>query len=257
MGERAMPGSAVLRTERLSGGYGKMVIVQGIDFSISRGEIVAIVGPNGSGKSTFLKTIYGIARVFDGKVLFEGADVTHLPPEAKTRMGMSFVPQTENIFPDLTVEENLEMGAYIIDDPEKIRDAMEVVFNIFPVLKGFRKVLAGALSGGQRQMLAVGRALMTRPKLLLLDEPTAGLAPKIALELLDSLKNIREETGTPIIIVEQHARRALELADRGYVLVAGRIAAEGSGRDILSRPDLQELFLGVQKRSLVEKRKEG
>lgn len=240
-----MAGSTVLATRDLEGGYGKMVIVQGVSIYVDRGEIVALVGPNGSGKSTLLKTIYGVARVFGGQVLFEGRDVTWLAPEAKTRLGMGYVPQTNNVFPDLTVEENLEMGAYLVQDEEKVREAMEMVFNIFPVLRGLRKTLAGALSGGQRQMLAVGRALMTRPRLLLLDEPTAGLAPKVAIELLSSLREIREEAGASILIVEQHARRALELADRGYVLVAGRVAAEGTGREILSRRDLQELFLGI------------
>jgi len=240
-----MPGATILSTEDLVGGYGKMVIIQGVSIYIDHGEIVALIGPNGSGKSTLLKTIYGVAKVFGGKVVFEGRDVTWLPPETKTRLGMGYVPQTDNVFPDLTVEENLEMGAYLEKDENKIREAMEIVFNIFPVLREFRKTLAGALSGGQRQMLAVGRALMARPRLLLLDEPTAGLAPKIAIELLDSLKQIREEAGVSILIVEQHARRALELADRGYVLVAGRVAAEGSGQEILSRRDLQELFLGI------------
>ena len=160
-------------------------------------------------------------------------------------MGMGFVPQTDNVFPDLSVEENLEMGVYHVRDEKFVQESMEMVFNIFPVLKGMRKRLAGELSGGQRQMLAVARALMARPKLLLLDEPTAGLAPKVATELLSSLKMIREEFNASILLVEQHARRALELADRGYVLVSGRIVVEGSGGEILARKDLQELFLGV------------
>ncbi len=234
----------ILETRNLVGGYGKMVIVNGVSIYVERGEVVALVGPNGSGKSTLLKTIYGVAKVFSGQVLFNGNDVTYLPPEAKTALGMGFVPQTENVFPDLTVEENLEMGGYLIRDEEKLREAMELVYSIFPQLRSLRHVLAGALSGGQRKMVAVGRALMTRPKLLLMDEPTAGLAPKAAMELLDKLQDIRRETETSILIVEQHARRALEMSDRGYVLVSGRIAAEGTGEEILSRPDLQELFLG-------------
>ncbi len=234
----------ILETRNLVGGYGKMVIVNGVSIYVERGEVVALVGPNGSGKSTLLKTIYGVAKVFSGQVLFNGNDVTYLPPEAKTALGMGFVPQTENVFPDLTVEENLEMGGYLIRDENKLREAMELVYSIFPQLRSLRHVLAGALSGGQRKMVAVGRALMTRPKLLLMDEPTAGLAPKAAMELLDKLQDIRRETETSILIVEQHARRALEMSDRGYVLVSGRIAAEGTGEEILSRPDLQELFLG-------------
>ncbi|MEB3780784.1 MAG: ABC transporter ATP-binding protein [Desulfurococcales archaeon] len=243
-----MSRSSILETRSLSAGYTDVPIVDGVDVYIDPGEIVALVGPNGAGKSTLLKAIYGIAKIFGGTVIFQSRDVTRLSPERKTMIGMGFVPQTENIFPDMTVEENLEMGAYLVDDEDKIRDAMEVVFNIFPQLRALRKILAGSLSGGQQRMLAVGRALMTRPKILLLDEPTAGLAPKIAMELLGILTKIREETGISILIVEQHARRALELSDRGYVLVYGKIAAEGSGDEILSRPDLQKLFLGVQEK---------
>ncbi len=234
-----------METKDLKGGYGKMRIVHGVSIRVEKGELVALVGPNGSGKSTLLKMIYGVATVHDGKVYLNGVDVTKVPPEGKTKLGMGFVPQTDNVFPDLTVEENLEMGAYIIDDKGKVKEAMESVFNIFPVLKAFRKRLAGELSGGQRQMLAVARALMSQPRVLLLDEPTAGLAPKIAYELLKSLDKIREELDATILLVEQHARRALEIADRGYVLVSGRIAAEGAGHEILSRRDLQELFLGL------------
>ncbi len=237
----------MLETRRLSGGYTDVPIVHEVDVHVDKGEIVALVGPNGAGKSTLLKTIYGVAKVFGGQVIFESRDVTKLPPEKKTMIGMGFVPQTDNVFPDLTVEENLEMGAYLIEDENKIREAMEIVFNIFPALKGLRNVLAGSLSGGQQRMVAVGRALMTRPKILLLDEPTAGLAPKIAIELLKVLKKIREEAGVSILIVEQHARRALELSDRGYVLVYGKVVLEGTGEEILSHPDLQRLFLGVQK----------
>ncbi len=239
-----MASSRILETLNLVGGYGKMVVIHDVSIYVERGETVALVGPNGSGKSTLLKTIYGIARVFSGNVVFEGRDVTRLPPEAKTRLGMGFVPQNDNVFPDLTVEENLEMGAFLVNDPEKVREAMELVYTIFPQLRALRNVLAGALSGGQRKMLAVGRALMLRPRLLLLDEPTAGVAPKAAFELLNSLNEIKRETNASLLIVEQHARRALEMADRGYVLVAGKVAAEGPGKEILSRPDFQELFLG-------------
>jgi len=242
----------ILETRNLSGGYKDIPIVQDVDVYVDKGEIVALVGPNGAGKSTLLKTIYGVAKVFSGKVIFNGKDVTKYSPENKTKIGMGFVPQTDNIFPDLTVEENLEMGAYLIDDENKIQENMELVFNIFPVLKKFRKILAGSLSGGQQRMLAVGRALMTRPSLMLLDEPTAGLAPKIAFDLLRILGKIRDEANVTILIVEQHARRALQLSDRGYVLVYGKIVLEGTGHQILSHPDLQELFLGVQASSKIK-----
>ncbi len=244
----------VLYTEALSGGYTTVPIVEDVSIHVNKGEIVALIGPNGSGKSTLLKTIYGIIRVFNGVVVFDGRNVTKTPPEKKTALGMSYVPQTDNIFPDLTVRENLEMGAYLENNPDKIKEAMEMVFNIFPQLKELQNVLGGSLSGGQQRMLAVGRALMTKPKLLLLDEPTAGLAPKIAMELLDLLEKIRSETGISILIVEQHAKRALGLSDRGYVLVSGRIVAEGTGDEILSRPDLQKLFLGVTAEAIKRRR---
>jgi ABC-type branched-subunit amino acid transport system ATPase component len=235
----------VVRSENLCLGYGRdEPVITEANITINSHDFVFITGKSGSGKSTLLKTIYGVAKVFRGSVVFDSRDVTWLPPEAKTALGMGFVPQTDNVFPDLTVEENLEMGGYLLKDVNKLREAMEVVYSIFPQLRELRHVLAGALSGGQRKMVAVGRALMTMPKLLLMDEPTAGLAPKTALELLDKLMDIKRETNASILIVEQHARRALEISDRGYVLVSGRIAAEGSGREILSRPDLQELFLG-------------
>ena len=238
---------AVLEAVEITGGYRDSIVVYNVSIRLDDGEIVALVGPNGSGKSTLLKTIYGVARLFGGKVLFKGKDVTRVPPETKTKLGMSYVPQTENIFPDLTVQENLEMGAYLIHDQDIIKDRMELVFQLFPVLKAMRHRIAGELSGGQRQMLAMARALMTRPEVMFLDEPTAGLAPKIAMELLRTLVNIREETGIPMLLVEQHAKRALELSDRAYVLASGRIVAEGKGKDILEREDLQELFLGIHK----------
>jgi len=236
----------VLEARDIVGGYRDSVVIHGVTITLDDGEIVALVGPNGSGKSTLIKTIYGVARLFSGKVIFRGQDVTQLPPEQKTRAGMSFVPQTDNIFPELTVLENLEMGAYLIHDKDFIRERMELVFNIFPDLEKFKHRLAGSLSGGQRQMLAMARALMTNPKLMFLDEPTAGLAPKIAMLLLNVLLKIREETGIPMLLVEQHAKRALELSNRAYVLASGRVVAEGKGKDILEREDLQELFLGVR-----------
>ncbi|MEB3850952.1 MAG: ABC transporter ATP-binding protein [Desulfurococcales archaeon] len=236
-----------LRTEKLYCGYGKMTIVHGASIELRERELVALVGPNGAGKSTLLKGIYGIAKVFDGKILLWDEDVTKLSPEKKTRIGMAFVPQRNNVFPDLTVEENLEMGGYLIKDKAEVRRRIREIYELFPALERLKKLKAGNLSGGQRQMLAVGRALMTRPKVLLLDEPTAGLAPKIAMELMKQLQDVKKRDGVSIILVEQHAKRALEASDRGYVLVSGRIVVEGTGREILSRPDLQQIFLGLVK----------
>ena len=235
--------NVVFEADDIHGGYGKIVIVQGISIQLKEGELVAMVGPNGSGKSTFIKSIYGLATLFRGKVFFNGADITRLNPEEKSRLGIGYVPQVNNVFPDLKVEENLEMGAYSRNDKSQIRKDMEEIFNMFPLLYERRDQKAATLSGGERQMLAVARSLMARPTLLLLDEPAPALAPKIVTELFKKIKEIKD-AGTPILLVEQHARRALEIADRGYVLVAGRKVMEGTGHEILSNKDLKSVFLG-------------
>jgi len=224
------------------GGYGKAVVVQGISARLGAGEIVALVGPNGSGKSTFLKAVVGLASLFSGTVRLDGRDVTALSPEAKARLGLGYVPQVDNTFPDLTVLENLEMGAYV-SDRETVRAELVRVFALFPLLGERQAQRASTLSGGERQMLAIGRALMARPRLLLLDEPTAALAPKMVGELFRRVQQIRD-AGVPILLVEQHARKALELADRGYVLVAGQTAMEGTGQEILADEGLKSVFLG-------------
>ncbi len=210
---------------------------------LDSGEIVALVGPNGSGKSTFLKAIVGLASLFEGRVLFDGHDVTTLPPEEKAQMGLGYVPQVDNTFGDLTIRENLEMGAYAIRDRAQVAEDLDRVFALFSILGERRSQSALTLSGGERQMLGIGRALMARPRVLLLDEPTAALAPKMVNELFRRIAQIRD-SGVPILLVEQHAKRALEIADRGYVLVAGRKAMEGTGAEILAREDLKKIFLG-------------
>ncbi len=227
------------------GGYGKSVIVRGVSVRLQEGEIVALVGPNGSGKSTFIKSVYGLANLFKGQVFFDGTDITRLGPEEKSRLGIGYVPQVDNVFPDLRVVENLEMGAYFGKEKSEIRRSLEEVFDIFPILKERRTQMAATLSGGERQMLAVARALMASPKLLLLDEPAPALAPKIVNELFKKIQEIRD-AGIPILLVEQHARRALEIADRGHVLVAGEKALEGTGTEILANRDLEKVFLGVK-----------
>ncbi|RLI39195.1 ABC transporter ATP-binding protein [Candidatus Bathyarchaeota archaeon] len=232
-----------LKAEGICGGYGKMVIVHDVSMHVGEGELVALVGPNGSGKSTFLKTIYGLARRFSGRVFFFGKDVSDLRPYDKARIGLGYVPQVNNVFPELTVLENLEMGAYFRKDEEAIREDLEMIFSLFPVLKERRDQKAETLSGGERQMLAIGRALIGRPKVLLLDEPAAALAPKLAKELFKKLDEIRE-SGVAILLVEQHARRALEACDRGYVLVDGRVVMEGPGKELLESEDLKRAFLG-------------
>jgi len=225
------------------GGYGKAVVVQGMSAHLASGEIVALVGPNGSGKSTFLKAILGLATLFGGRVEFDGADVTHLTPEQKARRGIGYVPQVDNTFGDLTVRENLEMGAYAVKDRAQVEEDLARVFALFRILAERKAQRAMTLSGGERQMLAIGRALMARPRVLLLDEPTAALAPRMVEELFRRIAQIRD-AGVPILLVEQHAKRALEVADRGYVLVAGEKAMEGRGAEILANEDLKSIFLG-------------
>lgn len=233
----------VFRATDIHGGYGKIVIVQGVSVHLRKGELVAMVGPNGSGKSTFIKSVYGLANLFEGNVFFKGINVTRLSPEEKSRLGIGYVPQVDNVFPDLNVEENLEMGSYFRNDKNEIKKDMEEVFDMFPLLYERRDQKAATLSGGERQMLAVARSLMARPTVLLLDEPAPALAPKIVTELFKKIKEIRD-AGTSILLVEQHAKRALEVADRGYVLVAGRKVMEGTGPEILANEDLRRVFLG-------------
>ena len=226
----------------LYSGYGKLIIVQGVSLYVENGEIVSIIGPNGSGKTTLIKTIFGLTRIFGGKVVYNNTDITGIKPHIIARMGIGYVPQTNNIFTELTVEENLEIGGYL-NHANNINDFKERVFQLFPILRERRGQKAGTLSGGERQMLAIGRALMSKPKLLLLDEPTAALAPKIVKQLLKKILEIRDQ-GTTIILVEQNARSALEISDRGYVLVTGKKVLEGNSKKLLNNSDLGKIYLG-------------
>lgn len=227
--------------ENMTGGYGGVDILLGCSISVSDGEIVVIVGPNGAGKSTAMKALFGMVSLRAGKVSIDGEDITALSPQERVTRGMAFVPQTHNIFPSLTVTENLEMGAFLRRDD--IRPTMEQVFELFPVLRDKCQQPAGELSGGQRQQLAVGRALMTRPKVLMLDEPTAGVSPIVMDELFDRIIEVAR-TGIAILMVEQNARQALEIADRGYVLVQGANRYTGSGQQLLAEPEVRRSFLG-------------
>lgn len=233
----------ILDAQDIVGGYGKAVVVQGFSAQLRKGELVALVGPNGSGKSTFIKSIYGLATLFEGRVMLDGEDVTRLSPEEKSRLGLGYVPQVANVFPDLTVVENLEMGAYAERSKAALRGTLEEILELFPLLADRRSQMAVTLSGGERQILALGRALMGHPKVLFLDEPTAALAPKVVTRLFREILEIRD-AGVAVLLVEQHAKRALEIANRGYVLVAGKKAMEGTGQEILNDESLKQIFLG-------------
>ena len=232
----------LLNASDMSGGYGGPNILSGCSVGVDRGEVTVIVGPNGAGKSTAMKAIFGLVQLRAGSVLLEGADIGALAPEMRVRRGMAFVPQTQNVFTSLTVEENLEMGAYLRRDD--ISGGMEQVFALFSVLKEKRRQAAGELSGGQRQQLAVARALMTEPSLLMLDEPTAGVSPRVMDELFDRILEIKQ-TGIGIVMVEQNARQALEIADNGYVLVNGENRYTDSGAALLADPEVRRSFIGA------------
>ena len=223
------------------GGYGGADILQGCTITVESGEIAVVVGPNGAGKSTAMKAIFGMLDLRAGSVLLDGEDITTLPPQQRVQRGMGFVPQTQNVFTSMTVEENLEMGGFIRDDD--FGDTIEEIYNLFPVLREKRAQPAGELSGGQRQQVAVGRALMTQPKVLMLDEPTAGVSPIVMDELFDRIIDVAR-TGIAILMVEQNAKQALAIADRGFVLVQGENRYTDTGAALLANPDVRRAFLG-------------
>ena len=228
--------------DAMTGGYGAGPdILHSCTIAVDPGQIAVIVGPNGAGKSTGMKAVFGMLNLREGSVRLDGEDITHLTPQERVVKGMGFVPQTQNIFTSMSVEENLEMGAFIRRDD--IRETMEQVYDLFPILRDKRHQAAGELSGGQRQQVAVGRTLMTKPKVLMLDEPTAGVSPIVMDELFDRIIEVAR-TGIPILMVEQNARQALEIANRGYVLVQGRNAYTGSGQELLADPEVRKSFLG-------------
>ncbi len=227
--------------KNLVGGYGGADILKGCSVDVNEGEIAVIVGPNGAGKSTAMKALLGMLQLKQGKVRFRGKDISGLSPQDRIAEGIAFVPQTNNVFTSMTVRENLEMGAFLRDDD--IDSTIEQIYDLFPILRDKRRQLAGELSGGQRQQVAVGRALMSRPAMLMLDEPTAGVSPIVMDELFDRILEIRQ-TGVAILMVEQNARQALNIADRGFVLVVGENRHTDSGQALLADPEVRRSFLG-------------
>ena len=230
-----------LSAENMLGGYGETTILNDCSISVKKGEIAVIVGPNGAGKSTAMKAIFGMLDLRAGNIIFDGKDITDLKPQERVKSGMGFVPQTHNVFTSMTVMENLEIGGFT--NQENLSKNISEVFKLFPVLEEKQKQLVGELSGGQRQQVAVGRALMTNPKLLMLDEPTAGVSPLVVKELFEKIISIAR-TGIAILMVEQNARQALEIADNGFVLVQGENNYTDKGSKLLSNKEVRKAFLG-------------
>ena len=230
-----------LSAENMLGGYGETTILNGCSINVKKGEIAVIVGPNGAGKSTAMKAIFGMLDLRAGNIIFDGKDISDLKPQERVKSGMGFVPQTHNVFTSMTVMENLEIGGFT--NQENLSKNISEVFKLFPVLEEKQKQLVGELSGGQRQQVAVGRALMTNPKLLMLDEPTAGVSPLVVKELFEKIISIAR-TGIAILMVEQNARQALEIADNGFVLVQGENKYTDKGSKLLSNKEVRKAFLG-------------
>jgi ABC-type branched-subunit amino acid transport system ATPase component len=235
--------TALLRAERLTAGYGKLAILHDVTLEVRAGEMVSVIGPNGAGKSTAFKTMVGFLCPTSGRVLFDGDDLRGLRPDQVLRRGLAYVPQGRIVFPQMTVLENLEMGAYIERDQARIRAALERVYALFPILGERRSQKAGTMSGGEQQMVAIGRALMTTPKLILLDEPSLGLSPKFVSLIFDKLTEMKR-AGYTMMVVEQNAAKALAVADRAYVLELGRNRFEGTGQSLLTDPEVKRLYLG-------------
>jgi ABC-type branched-subunit amino acid transport system ATPase component len=232
---------ALLDVRQVNSGYGEMTILRDVSMRVDAGEAVTLLGPNGAGKSTLLKTIFGLLMPTEGRILFEDTDITGVKTPALVRRGLSYVPQVDNVFPSLSVQENLEMGAFVRHDG--FADRLEEVYAFFPSLQLKRKQRVGSLSGGERQMVAMGRALMLDPRLLLLDEPSAGLSPRLVGMVFERMAEINQ-TGVALLIVEQNAREALRLSHRGYVMASGQVRLEGRGDQLLHDEEVRRLYLG-------------
>lgn len=232
----------ILEAVDIHSGYGETEIIRGVTLKIKENEMTCIIGPNGAGKSTLLKTLFGILKARQGAIYFKGENITDLKPTERLRRGMVYCPQGRNVFPMLSVEENLELGAYIRND-DKIKEDIEIIYQKYPLLKDRRRQMAGSLSGGEQQILQLARSLLLHPKLLLLDEPSAGLSPKVAASIFREVEAIRED-GVTIVIVEQNAKKALSMSDHALVLELGVKRFEGSGKEILNNEKVRKLYLG-------------
>ena len=235
----------MLKVEGLESGYGEMQVLWGPSLEVKGGSITALLGPNGVGKTTLLRTIFGSVRPWKGKVTYDGQDVTFLPTHKKVDMGIALVPEGRHLFSGMSVQENLIMGAYLKRARERMEESLEVIYSLFPILKERAKQRAGSLSGGEQQMLTVARALMTRPKLIMLDEPSQGLAPKLVGEVFETIKKLREEMGLTVLLVEQNVEISLEVADYVYIMHEGLIKAEGRAEEIKKAHDIRETYLGI------------
>ena len=235
----------ILETKGLNVGYGPIHVIYDLDFEVPDGEVTVIVGPNGVGKTTLLKAIMGLATVYSGEVWFQGKDITNIPPYERTKLGIGYMPQTGNIFSKLTVQDNLKMAAYTVNSATVYKDKLEFVWNLFPRLKEFMPRAAGTLSGGERQMLAEGMVLMREPKLMMVDEPTAGLMPKLVNDVMKQLEQMAETTGLPIVLVEQRAKRALMVGDKAYMMRGGKFTFSGKAEALANHPQLNEMYLGA------------
>lgn len=234
---------SLLKVENLEVYYGVIQAIKGISFEVEEGEIIALIGANGAGKTTTLHTITGLVPAASGSIIFEDRDLTRTPAHKIVAMGMAHVPEGRRVFAHLTVEQNLRLGAYTRSDKKEIVESFEMVYDRFPRLKERRKQEAGTLSGGEQQMLAIGRALMSHPKIILMDEPSMGLSPLLVSEIFNIIKHINE-TGTTVLLVEQNAKKALKIADRGYVLETGKIVMTGTGEELLDNDEVRKAYLG-------------
>ncbi len=234
----------ILRVKDIKVRYSGLPVIHGLSLTLDEGETLSVVGANGAGKSTLLRAVMGAPRIFEGRILFRGKDIHKLGTEQIVDLGIIYVPEEKMLFKPLSVEENLLLGAYVLNEKAKVRENLEFVYNLFPRLRERQNQAASTLSGGEQQMVAIGRGLMSNPQILMLDEPSLGLAPVLIDEVLDTVRRLKEE-GMTILLVEQNVREALDLADRGYVLQTGRIVAEGTGKELLESDMFRTAFLGI------------